>query len=113
MPQTADLAVQAVSQRACFVAEMQLLVATRQLPDHPLHRRRRAVDLANVAYLPIALALGNRHRVLLLGAVKSNKGFAILLHGSPSVHEARLGPPEQPSYLYCTKGRAADLSPRT
>jgi hypothetical protein len=29
------------------------------------------------------------------------------------VLEARLGPPEQPSYLYSTKGRAADLSPRT
>jgi hypothetical protein len=29
------------------------------------------------------------------------------------VHEARLGPTEQPSYLYCTKGRAAGLNPGT
>jgi len=27
------------------------------------------------------------------------------------VHEARHGPPEQPSFLYRTKGRAAGLSP--
>jgi hypothetical protein len=32
-------------------------------------------------------------------------------HGPPSVHEARLGPPEQPSYSYCTSGRAADHGP--
>jgi len=51
--------------------------------------------------------------VLLLGDIKRHKSFAILSHGSPSVHEARLGPPEQPSLLYCTKGRAADLSPGT
>jgi hypothetical protein len=36
-----------------------------------------------------------------------------LANGPPSVHEARLGPPEQPSYLYCTSGRVGDLSPRT
>jgi hypothetical protein len=29
------------------------------------------------------------------------------------VHEARLGQPEQPSLLFCTKGRAASLSPGT
>jgi hypothetical protein len=29
------------------------------------------------------------------------------------VHEARLGLPEQPSLLFCTKGRAAGLNPGT
>jgi hypothetical protein len=35
----------------------------------------------------------------------------IFFHGLPSVREARLGPPEQPSFFYRTKGRAAGLSP--
>ena len=54
--------------------------------------------------------IGDRHHVLVLRRVKLDERFAILLHGPPSVHEARLGPPEQPSYLYCTSGRAAGLS---
>jgi hypothetical protein len=44
------------------------------------------------------------HRVLLLGDIKSHKDFAMLSHGPPSVHEARLGPPEQPSFLTARKG---------
>jgi len=63
--------------------------------------------------LPAAPTFGNRYRVLRLRRVKPNKGSAILTHGPPSVHEARLGPTEQPSYLYCTKGRAAGLNPGT
>src|SRR6516165_5802553 len=46
-----------------------------------------------------------------LRRVNPNKRFGILVHGPPSVHEARLGPPEQPSYSYCTLGRAADHGP--
>ena len=60
---------------------------------------------------PLATDIGDRYRVLLLRRVKPDERFAILLHGPPSVHEARLGPPKQPSYLYCTSGRAAGLSP--
>jgi hypothetical protein len=37
--------------------------------------------------------------VLLLGDVESHEDFDILSHGPPSVHEARLGMPEQPSFL--------------
>jgi len=58
-------------------------------------------------------AFRDRNRVLLLGDIKSHKDFAMLSHGPPSVHEARLGQPEQPSFLYCTKGRATGTSPRT
>ena len=57
--------------------------------------------------------IGIRHRMLRLRYVESDKGFAILPHGPPSVHEARLGLPGQPSLLFCTKGRAAGLSPGT
>jgi hypothetical protein len=44
--------------------------------------------------------------VLLLGDIKSHKDFAMLSHGPPSMHEARLGLPEQPSFLTARKGRA-------
>ena len=40
----------------------------------------------------------DRNGVFLLGDVKSDKNFAILSHGPLSVHEARLGLPEQPSF---------------
>src|SRR5439155_22780903 len=44
-------------------------------------------------------AMGNRCVWLHLRRLKSIKSFAILPHGPPSVHEARLGQPEQPSLL--------------
>jgi len=91
---------------------MQRRVMLRRFADQLLDRRRRAVDLAKIPDLTVAPDIGDRHRVLLLRRVKSDEGFAILLHGPPAVHEARLGPPEQPSYLY-TKVRATDLSRRT
>ena len=48
--------------------------------------------------------------VLLLRRVNSDS-FGILLHGPPSVHEARLGSPDQPSYSTARPGRAAGLRP--
>jgi Transposase IS116/IS110/IS902 family len=36
--------------------------------------------------------------------VESHEDFDILSHGPPSVHEARLGMPEQPSFLPARKG---------
>jgi hypothetical protein len=62
---------------------MQPRVALRQLANHPLDRRRRAVDLAKIPDLTVVPAIGNRHRVLLLRRVKPNKDFAMLLHGPP------------------------------
>jgi isoquinoline 1-oxidoreductase beta subunit len=59
-----------------------------------------------LADFPRPPSFRDRHGVLLLGDVKSDKNFATLSHGPPSVHEARLGLPEQPSFLFCTKGRA-------
>src|SRR5689334_2704869 len=70
-----------------------------QLLDEPLDARRRILDLAQEPHLASASSLGNRHRVLRLGNIKRDKNCAIFSHGPPSVHEARLGPPEQPSFL--------------
>jgi len=111
--QGANLAVQPIPRRTGFVANTQRRVSLRQLAEHLLDRRRRAVDLAEIPNLTFTTDIGDRHRVLLLRRIERNKEFAIFLHGPPSVHEARLGPPEQPSYLYCTKGRTTDLSGRT
>jgi hypothetical protein len=106
-----DLAVQPVAGRPCLIAEVQLLIPPGQFPDQPLYRHRRAGDLADKAYLPATPAVGDCHRMLYLRRVEGDKGFAILPHGPPSVHEARLGLPEQPPrFSYCTKGRAAGLS---
>src|SRR6516165_4691845 len=84
-------------------------------PDHaPAHpARRRAIDLAQISNFTIAARIGYRQCVLVLRRVNPDKRFAILLHGPPSAHEARLGPPEQPSDSYCTSGRAADHGTRT
>ena len=90
---------------------MQLAVALGELPDQALDTRRRTGDVADKPNLATASAIGDRHRVLGLRRVEPNVGFAILTHAPPSVHEARLGPPEQPLLLYCTKGRAAGLKP--
>ena len=85
-------------------------VAAAQLADH---RSTVAGELSispryrtSPSRPPSAIA----NRVLRLRRIKPDKSFAILRHGPPSVHEARLGQPEQPSYLYCTKGRAARLN---
>ena len=102
--QTSNLAVQPVPRRTRFVTEMQLLVAARQLSDHPLDRQRRTVDLAEIPDLTLATDIGDRYRMLLLRRVKPDERFAILLHGPPSVHEARLGPPSNPRISTARQG---------
>jgi hypothetical protein len=108
-----NLAIKPVPRRPGLKADMQSAVALRQSLDRPLDRSRAVFDVAEKPDFPRPASLRERHRVFLLGDVKSDKNFAMLSHGPPSVHEARLGLPEQPSFLYCTKGRATGASPRT
>lgn len=75
-----------------------------QLPDHALNPHRRVLRLSQEADLAGAATLRDRDRVLRLCHIKRDKRSALLRHGSPSVREARLGPPEQSSLLYRTKG---------
>src|SRR5690348_9932943 len=112
MAQLLDLTIQPVACRAGLVAHVQPAMARCQLLDRPRNARRRVLDLADKSDLPRATTLGNRYRVLRLRHIKSHKCSAMIPHGPPSVHEARLGQPEQPSH-YCTKGRTAGLSPGT
>jgi hypothetical protein len=39
-----------------------------------------------------------------LGDIESQENFAMLLHGPSAMHEARLGSPQQPSFLTARKG---------
>jgi hypothetical protein len=99
-----DLAIKPVSRRPGFKADMQPLVPVRQSLDCPLDRQRTVLDIAEKPDLPGPASFRDRHRVLLLGDVESHENFAILSHGPPSVHEDRLGLPEQPSFLPARKG---------
>jgi hypothetical protein len=107
----ANLPAQPVTRRPGLEADVQSIISFSQLLDRPLYRRRTILHLADKPDLAGAAALGERHRVLLLGYIKRDERFAILLHGSSSVREDRLGLSEQPSSLNRTKGRATDLSP--
>ena len=108
-----NLPTQPVTRRPGLEADMQSIIPLGQLLDCPLDRRRPVLNLTKESDLAGPAALGNRHGVLHLRHVERDETFAILSHGSPSVHEARLGPSEQPSSLNRTIGRATDLSPGT
>jgi hypothetical protein len=99
-----NLAIKPVSRRPSFEADMQPVVSARQSLDRPLDRQRTVLDIAEKSDFPGTTSLRDRHGMFLLGDVKSDKSFAILSHGPPSVHEARLGLPEQPSFLSARKG---------
>jgi len=107
-----DLAIKPVSRRPGFEADVQLLVSVRQSLDRPLDRQRSVFDIAEKSDFAGPPAFRNRHGVLRLGDIKSHKEFAMLSHGPPSVHEARLGSPGQPSFLLHERA-GHRLSPRT
>src|SRR6185437_7521199 len=99
MPERLYLAIESVSRRPSFEADMQPVIAVGQSFDRPLDRHRIVLNIAHKPNFPGSATLRDRHRVLLLGDIESYENFAILSHGPPSVHEARLGPPEQPSFF--------------
>jgi len=111
--EVADLPVQSVARRPGLEADVQPVIPLAELLDRPLDRRRLVLDLAKKPDLPGATTLRDRHGVLHLGHIERDKRFATPSHGSPSVREARLGPPEQPSSLNRTTGRATNLGPGT
>jgi len=106
MTERPHLAIEPISRRPGFEADVQPVVSSRQSFDRLLNRQRTVLDIAEKPNFPGSATLRDRHGVLLLGDIERHENFAILSHGPPSVHEARLGPPEQPSFLNCTKGRA-------
>jgi hypothetical protein len=111
--QLQNLAIQSVARRARFEADLQPTIPSSQLLDRAINPRRRVLDFSQEANLAGAAAFRNSNRMLRLCHIERDKRCAILRHGSPSVREARLGPPEQPSLLYRTKGGPPGLSPGT
>jgi hypothetical protein len=77
MTQGPHLAVQSLSCRTGFVADVQPVVAIRQLADHFLDRRRRAVDLTKISDLTFAADIGDGHSVLLFHRVNPDECFTI------------------------------------
>jgi hypothetical protein len=63
-----------------------------------LDRQRTVLDIAEKPDFPSPAPFRDGRGVFPLGDVESHESFAILSHGPPSVHEARLGMPEQPSF---------------
>lgn len=94
MTKIANLPAQPITRRPSLETDVQSIILFSQLLDRPLYRRRIILDLADELDIASAAALRDRHPVLLLGHIKRNKCFAIISHGSPSVHEDRLGPSE-------------------
>jgi hypothetical protein len=99
-----DLPIKPVSRRPGFKTNMQPIVSARQSLDRSLDRQRAVLDVAEKPDFSRPPPFRDRDCVLLLGDVESHEDFDILSHGPPSVHEARLGMPEQPSFLPARKG---------
>src|SRR3954470_15159405 len=92
MPESRDLALQAIAGRTRLVAEQHFAVPAGQLADEAPHRLWRVVDLAEEADLALAALLGQGDRDLQLGGIQTDKHFASLRHGSSLVREARRRP---------------------
>ena len=107
-----NLAIKPISRRSGFKTDMQPFVSFRQPLDRPLDRQWTVLDIAKEPDFAGPAPFRDRDGVFLLGDVESNKNFVMLSHGPPSVHEARLGLPEQPSFLLHERA-GHRLCPRT
>src|SRR3954454_5028165 len=94
MPESRDLALQAIAGRTRLVAEQHFAVSAGQRADEAPDRLWRVVDLAEEADLALAAFLGQGDRDLQLGGIQTqtDKHFAFLRHGSSLVREARRRP---------------------
>ena len=84
-------------------AELQPVVPIRQSPDRAFDRQRTVFDIAKKSDFPLRPPSAIATACFFLATSKVTKSFAMLSHGPPSVHEARLGLPKQPSFLTARK----------
>ena len=96
MAKLLDLTIEPVTGRSGFEADMQPAVSARKLLESPLDHRLAVLDLAEKPNLSPPATLGDSHRMLSLRHVECDKDLAILSHGPPSVHWARLSCPSNP-----------------
>ena len=92
MAESSDLTMQAVASRPRLIAEQQLAESASKLSYQASYRIWRVVDVAKKSDLALAALFGQGHGDLHLGGIKTNKDFAIFLHGSSPVREARRRP---------------------
>jgi hypothetical protein len=107
MPERLHLAIESVSRRSGFEADMQPVVSVSQSFDRPLDRRRIVLDIAHKPDFPGSTTSAIATACFFLATSKATKTSLYFPMVAPSVHQARLGQPEQPSFFNCTKGRAA------
>jgi hypothetical protein len=103
-----DLAVQPVSGRAGFVADVQLCVAPCQLADHLLNRCRRTVDLTNYRTSPSRPPSAMATACFFFAvSIPTNASLYSFMVRRPCM---RLGSvcPGNPRNLYWTKGRTGE-----
>jgi len=98
------MAIKPISHRPGFKADLQPVVPIRQSPHRAFDRQRTVFDIAKNSDFPPPSAFRDRDGVLGLGDIKSDKNFAMLSYGPPSVLGARLSLPKQPSFLTARKG---------
>src|SRR3954451_24423606 len=93
MPESRDLALQAIAGRARLVAEQHFAVSAGQLADEAPDRLWRVVDLAEEADLALAAFFGPGDRDLQLGGIQTDKHFAFLRHSPARVRRRGELPP--------------------
>jgi hypothetical protein len=109
-----DLPIKPVSRRPGFKANMQPIVSARQSLDRSPDRQRAVPQRLRETGLLLSGPLSAiAMACFFLATIESHESFAIPSHGRPSVREARLGMPEQPSFLPARKGQATGAGPRT
>jgi hypothetical protein len=102
-----DLAIKPVSHRPGFKADLQPVVPIRQSPDRAFDRQRTVFDIAKKSDFPLRPLPRSRRRASSWRDQKPQK-LRYASRGPPSVHEARLGLPKQPSLLTARKGGLSD-----
>jgi hypothetical protein len=85
MTESTDLPIQPVSRWTGLIADVHLRIFAPQLADQALDSSRRGIDLAEIAHLAVATALGERDSVLGLCSVDADIHHAMLVHGPPSL----------------------------
>ena len=100
------LAVEPISSRAGFVAEVQPRMLARELADEPLHGSRGRVNLTDIPHLAAASALCNCDCMLGLRGIDTDVNHAILVHGPPSFAWGSARHPSNPRLLTLQRLRA-------
>src|SRR4051794_31090000 len=85
MAEGADVPVKPISSWTSLIANVEGFVLALQLSQEPLNRRRRGLDLAEIAHLPLSTALRDGHGVLGFGRIEADVSYSMVVHGPSSL----------------------------